>query len=84
MLGKKSIEAFVKGDGTNFNYRNVLDVVATGMYASDTYCSSFYLVATNVIRDSVWSLNKFRWMLMKLLNIIWQLISLYLLIEDAT
>ena len=50
MLGKKSIEAFVKRDGTNFNYRNVLDVVATWMYASDTYCSSFYLVPANVTR----------------------------------
>jgi len=52
MLGKKSITAFVKRDGTNFNYRNVLDVVATGMYASDTYCSSFYLEPTDVTRDS--------------------------------
>jgi hypothetical protein len=52
MLGKKSIEAFVKRDGTNFNYKNVLDVVATGMYASDIYCSSFYLVPTDVTRDS--------------------------------
>jgi hypothetical protein len=52
MLGKKSIEASVKRDGTNSNYRNVLDVVANGMYAPDTYCSSFYLVPTDVTRDS--------------------------------
>ena len=52
MVGKKSIEAFVKREGTNFNYRNVLDVVATGMNAPDTYCSSFSLVPTDVTRDS--------------------------------
>lgn len=52
MLGKKSIEPFVKRDGTNFNYGNVVDVVATGMYAFDTYCSSFYLVPTDIARDS--------------------------------
>jgi hypothetical protein len=84
VIGKKTIEALVKGDGTNFSYGNVLDVVATGMNASDTYCSSFYLVRTDVTRDSIWSLYKFRWILMKLLNIIWHLISLYLLVEDAT
>jgi hypothetical protein len=51
MPGKKSIEAFLKRDGTNFNYVNVLDVVATGMYLSDTHCSSFYLVPTDIARD---------------------------------
>ena len=53
MLGKKSIVAFVKRDGTSFNYRNVLDVAATGMSASDTYCSSFYLVPTDVTRETL-------------------------------